>query len=374
MIWFSLVYLVLFFVASTSGGLRVAVVPPFDMFFNIFVYGAFLVLLAISLVGKFSKDRITMSVLIVTSLFIFYVFAKAFLYEPRFVYSSLMLIFLPLLHCVIKSNDVYKFLFWSVSLLSIFTSLKIYDLYAGTQLSIIIDLDYFAAGEDFTFRLSNSLVFGQRNLAGGVVGALSVLLASLEASTKQRYNLVWILLFFIAISTFSNTGLIILLLSFVFSRPKTIYFIIPMLLIALIFLELNSLNRALDSLNTKLWTIGNYFGNLDLVVLFLGQITAGSEQSMWIESALLDLLNDLGLVGVLVLLFLSFTSGLLTHFSKLWLFTTVMFYLMFVFSNSTLNPPVLLIYVICMSLLTTLRTHCENTLVNQNQSALQSSS
>jgi len=111
--------------------------------------------------------------------------------------------------------------------------------------------------------------------------------------------------------------------------------------------------RAIESLSLKVGTVGDYFYNLTLTLVLFGQSASNAQQPVWLESALLDLMNDIGIVGVVMLCGVSLTSGLKSSFSQLWFFSSSMFYALFFFSNSTLNPPVLIVFIICMAYLTT---------------------
>lgn len=348
-----LVFLTLFFVASTSAGHRVEVIEPYNIFLSPIIYISIAFFLGILCISRGRLKVETFFLFLINLVFFSYVFIVGVFGEPRFYYSAMVLVLIPLFYCSLDINTVLSFVRISLVVLLVFFCLKVFDLMFGTSYSLIVDKEYFEASEEFSLRISNSLVFGQRNLAGGVLAAYAMLLACCELINKKRDSVYWGVLFLLVFSTVSTTAILISLVSFclVRYRFKAMIMVVLILLIAVSLFLNEFLFRSIDSFNQKIGTIYDYFNDIDVMIFLFGRVFDSNLAARWIESAIIDLWYDVGIIGIIILLFNFIVVGLMSAFSNIWFYAAVGYFLLFLFSNSTLNPPVLILYGVTFAII-----------------------
>lgn len=355
MSYFFLCFLSLFFVASTSNGYRLEVNYNLEYIFNVNNY---LMVFFIFAVFLFKKLNYRLSKFDYIYLFLLFLFINLnlirWLYvEPAFAYVLLLLTLFPFLKRT-SFNVVLLFIKYNLIILTLLLIIKILDLFYGTRFSPFIDLEYFAAGtavsESGVYRLSNSLIFGQRNLAGAYLVSLVILYTCQVKISKNQSIFIFTYLFILILSSFSATALLVYIICLVYLNIHRLDFlksIISIILFAILFLYFG-FERKLDSFLTKLYTFINYYDSLTISNFFIGNLNV-LEVRPYFESSLLDMTYDLGIFSLLIVFLYPISYFKFSSNYSLKIFFVMTYLLLFSLSNSTINPPVIVVFMLTIS-------------------------
>lgn len=352
---FFLCFLSLFFVASTSNGHRLKVNYNLEYIFN---ENNYLMIFFIFVVFLFKKSNYRLSKFDYIYLLLLFLFINLnlirWLYvDPAFAYVLLLLTLFPFLKRI-SSNVVLLFIKYNLIILTLLLILKILDLFYGTRFSPFIDSEYFAAGtavsESGVYRLSNSLIFGQRNLAGAYLASLVILYTCQVKFTKKQSIFIFLYLFILILSTFSATALLIYIICLAYLNIHKFDFlksIIAIILFVMLFLFIG-FDRKLDSFLTKLNTFINFYDSLTISNFFIGNLDVMALRP-YFESSLLDLIYDLGVFSLLIVFLYPISYFNSTFNYSLKLFCLTNYLLLFSLSNSTISPPVIVVFMLTIS-------------------------
>lgn len=337
-----------FFVISNDDGRFVSINYNLDVFFNSYVYLAIAV--GYFVFGALNKRRITCKTnlnffLAGSYITLYNIFGYLFGGSIHYFYTSLILLssyYIGSTH----NNKIYKFVKYSLILLLPYTAVALLSGFLGLEFLPVSNNRFLSISEEGIFRLSNPLIFGQRNTAGAAIASLYIVYSSLVYSKFIDFKFyIFIIFIALAASTMSATGILVILVCFfATTRIKVSSAMFGIAVGFFVSIVLGDLTRKLDSFYIKGSLFIEFTGSMDLQTLLIGSI----DQSLrpWVESSLLDMVYDLGFILPMLIIFhfLYFFVKNAREFRVCVLYG--LFLLLLLFSNSTLQPPIILCLVL----------------------------
>lgn len=342
-----------FFVVATSDGRFITINYNLDIFFNKYVYltivifyGAYGAINKYGITNKTNFGFFCCGILITLYNIIGYFFRG----DINYFYTSLVLLSSYYIGST-SADNIHKFVKYSLFLLFSYTLIKVSTGFLGLGVLPFSDMRYVLVSNDGVFRLSNSILFGQRNAAGAAVASIYILYSSLVYSNYVQCRFyIFLLTLVLVTSAMSATGVIIVLVCYaVTSQIK-----IPRLLFLVggcffAWIVVGGIDRKIESIYLKIGLFFDFFLNIDAQVLLIGSL--GSTSRPWVESSMLDMIYDLGIfipAAVLIHFLIVFVkwgrrpgAGLLYG----------NFLVMLLLSNSTMQPPMILCLVLTYNIL-----------------------
>lgn len=241
---------------------------------------------------------------------------------------------------------VHRFIVMSLGFLLIYTAMKYTSAFLAIDILPLIDVRYAAVSQEGVLRFSNALVFGQRNTAGAAVSALCILYTAMVHRSHVKFSSIMIFSFLcLGFSTMSATAVVIVLLCFIVSRRFRMSNILAFFfLAALPLFWFGDLSRKIESGFTKIYLFFDFISQLDLGTLLVGGLSEGPRP--WVESSLLDMIYDVGVFLPLCLVcqfvYFALSHGRFIRSVAIY----CMFGLLLLFSNSTLQPPIIMCLIL----------------------------
>ena len=337
-----------FFVASTDGGRFITLNYKLDMVFNSFVYLAIAIVYVVF--GAVNKRRITCKTNIsffVAGGYITLYNVAGYLYggSIHYFYTSVILLSSYYIGST-DTNNAYRFVKYSLILLLSYTSAMLVSGFLGFELLPISSNRFSSLSQEGLFRLSNPLIFGQRNTAGAAIASLYILYSSLVYSKFIDFKFyIFFISIVLATSAMSATGVLVILVCYLAtSRFKASFAILGMSVGLFVVNVLGDLTRKLDSMAVKSRLLLEFIESLDLQMLLIGGIN--QSQRPWVESSLMDMVFDLGLLlpTLIIFHFLYFFVKNAREARVCILYG--LFLMLLIGSNSTLQPPIILCLVL----------------------------
>lgn len=341
-----------FFVAFTSGGHRVEVLYPYNMIFNqnnfyLLLGGLFACSIFLLLKKKWDERHVMFIALYYVCSA--YILTRAIISTNHaFIYPAITLLISPLI-INLKEQQIVSFYKVTITVLVAILVSKMSDVAFGTQFSIVQDIRYFNVAEDGTLRLSNSLSFGNRNLAGGFVAGLFLLSFYVSQVTRDNLRIFDLGLLICTLSTFSATAILTMFAVFALRMRWSLWRLLAVFIFILAFSDqiFRQLPRKLSSGAKKIETVIDFFATQTYEIYILGNIH--NEARPWIESAILDVVYDIGVFPIAV--FILGTLIYLGYNCRLKQYVPLgIFVLIFAFSNSTISLPVIILFLLCLQL------------------------